>query len=503
MAECASINRIPPPQGEGGLAFFIVVLVLSLSCVLVWVMGKNRYDRTRIRPTSLVVTSALGAIFTSAAIQLYDYLGHLLPCWTMSFLLPNIVPAVTGSISMRLVIFYFHSKFSDQVADLVPTALLEMDEGEGDQDDVSVKKRGKLVRFVLTIADTINLAILEFFFQRSVKDKVRYMHATKFLLSAVGIFTALVVIGSPFVLASLIFSAINIDDMLYCSGCAVFPELLIMFAVGAASAVWWNLFIWYRALPLPDTWGFRNEASRSLALLFVAITTYVVAVTVPETYSVLNYVTTVFTLLPVVENSLVQLYLAKSKQKHLTIAELSDDAAAQQQQQQQHKSHAQQPALVDQILTNPRLERAFELHLKREYGMESLLFLRDVKQWKATFYDISVHLRQVRAVKLCALFIDSKGLLQVNLPDSMAGEIKRSLARGEAALEVTVFDPAVVEIKNLLATGAVRRFQTTTEFAAAVAPQQLPHSPSSRRSTLLGLLPGRKDNAQVATSFET
>ncbi|KAH9256994.1 hypothetical protein BASA81_004815 [Batrachochytrium salamandrivorans] len=494
MTVCLEMDKAPLPQHDGGLAFFIVVSLLSVACVVVWVLGKNRYDRTRIRPTSLVITSALGTIFTSAAIQLYDYLGHLLPCWTLSFLLPNIVPFVTGSITMRLVIFYFHAKFSDQVADLMPTAFMETDD-----ENMLAKKRGKCTKLLFAIVDTTSLVILEFtFLQRSVKDKMRYMHATKFILSAVGTFTALVVLGLPFAIASVVFSLVNRDRMLYCYGCALMSELFIMFAVVAVFAVWWNLFIWYRARKLQDTWGFRNEASRCLIFLFIAIIIYAVALAVPETYAVLNYVTTIFTLLPVIENSLVQLYLAKQKQKHMTIAELSDDSST---TSQQHKPQ-QQPLTLDQILANPRLERAFENHLKREYGMESLLFLRDVKQWQATFYDISVHLRQVRAAKLCALFIDSRGLLQVNLPDTMANDIKRSLARGEDVLEVTVFDPAIVEIKHLLASGAVRRFQTTREFTVAMAP--LSHSPSSRRSTLLGGLrsPSRKDNVQVAT-FET
>ena len=71
--------------------------------------------------------------------------------------------------------------------------------------------------------------------------------------------------------------------------------------------------------------------------------------------------------------SVLQIYIAESKEGRMVLSRTSSLAV---------------PGgewTVDSILENPETARLFELHLVREFGIESLLFIRAIDEWNANF----------------------------------------------------------------------------------------------------------------------
>ena len=118
--------------------------------------------------------------------------------------------------------------------------------------------------------------------------------------------------------------------------------------------------------------------------------------------------------------------------------------------------------------------------MKNEYGIESLLFLRDVKTWKDRYFDIAATARVSRAKRLIALYIEPDGLLTVNIPDRMTMSIKKKAAAGE--FNIDIFDDAEAEIHHLLVIGACARYIRTNAYKQLEDEQQAGRSKSKRKS---------------------
>jgi hypothetical protein len=121
------------------------------------------------------------------------------------------------------------------------------------------------------------------------------------------------------------------------------------------------------------------------------------------------------------------------------------------------------------ILNDKVLAKAFEDHLQKEFGVESLFFYQEVKAWKITFRDMSPSTRASRARKIIKTFIQPDGIFCVNIPSSISkiimDESQIAAARQDPDFPPQdLFDDAVEEVKELLELGALARFKNSQTF---------------------------------------
>jgi hypothetical protein len=114
------------------------------------------------------------------------------------------------------------------------------------------------------------------------------------------------------------------------------------------------------------------------------------------------------------------------------------------------------PTKLQDILNTEPFATSFEKFLTAELGLESLFFLRDVATFKKQYYDLQASARLSRVKRLYTKFIDPRGNYPINIPSSMSTSIRAEIATG--TISESIFDPAIVEIENLLQNGAVARF---------------------------------------------
>jgi hypothetical protein len=120
---------------------------------------------------------------------------------------------------------------------------------------------------------------------------------------------------------------------------------------------------------------------------------------------------------------------------------------------------------LDSVLKRADLADMFENHLVSELGVESLNFLVDTAEWKAEYQDAAPTARLARAKRLVKSYIETGGMMTINIPGGIAEKVKRIVFSGkENELNETVFDDARREISILLEVGAVSRFMNSKEY---------------------------------------
>jgi hypothetical protein len=120
---------------------------------------------------------------------------------------------------------------------------------------------------------------------------------------------------------------------------------------------------------------------------------------------------------------------------------------------------------LDSLLRRPGVADMFENHLISELGIESLNFLQDTSEWKLDFHDTAPTARLARAKRLVRSYVESDGLMAINIPGIMSEKIKKTILNAkDTDLSDTVFDDARREISSLLEVGAVPRFLNSKEF---------------------------------------
>lgn len=226
-----------------------------------------------------------------------------------------------------------------------------------------------------------------------------------------------------------------------------------------------GIFIWVRIRKLKDTWGLSNESFWSIAFSVFAIFFYLLetfVITAGYLFS-FNYFIPIFLCLLLCEQSLVQLYLGRKKQPKPITSESSSAYSSAETDGKDRKTAITSTNRLQFILDDPILSKEFEEHLKNEFGLESLLFLKDVEAWKKGFYDINENTRKGRAKKIFKLYVDSRGVLSINVSSQSVEEIKVGLEKHEKVSN-TIFDHAVAEVKELMNIGACARFLKAKKY---------------------------------------
>ena len=116
------------------------------------------------------------------------------------------------------------------------------------------------------------------------------------------------------------------------------------------------------------------------------------------------------------------------------------------------------------ILSDKMLSKAFEDHLQKEFGGESLFFYQEATAYANGFRDMSPSTRAARARKITKTFIRSDGIFCINIPSSVSRSIINVVDTEPFVPYRELFDEAIEEIRELLEIGALSRFKHTAQF---------------------------------------
>ena len=442
---------VTPEISSINIGLFVTALILDVVCLSVWILGKNKYDYSRIRPTSVPVLLGFGYLFTIITVHLAPVTLLSFPCALFLFLLALCVPLIVGSIDIKLLIFFFLSKFSEEVASYATNQGYMM--GSNISDDLIDESESPIDMFSRYL-DVIRLGIGSLCSRTSKKvdseqDRQRYLRALQFLMSPSGNLFVVFILLFPFLLVAIIEIIVN-PAFLFCYGCYINDTLVyMMIAFGVVSAIT-SFMLFIRVRHFHDPWDMRKEAIWNIFFailtsivfplgIFVSLGrggfsssfsfTYLMSVT-------LGAALVSQTIVPIMVPGRQYQSLSRSSTKLVEITET------------EIKLH--------DILKNDKLREAFEAHLTSEYGLESLLFLTDAQNWKNQFYDIAPSARKARAKRMVNIYIDEQGLLCVNIPSDMYTQIRQDISKPD--VKESIFDDAIKEVEHLLTVGAVQRF---------------------------------------------
>ena len=119
---------------------------------------------------------------------------------------------------------------------------------------------------------------------------------------------------------------------------------------------------------------------------------------------------------------------------------------------------------LDEIFADDTLSQAFDTYLQTEFGIESLLFINDVRAWKKVYFDVPAKANRARAKKIYATYIAPGSVLEINVAEGLKREVAVAVqSRVDVAPEL--FDNAVTELSQLLNGGAVLRFARSRAYA--------------------------------------
>lgn len=115
-----------------------------------------------------------------------------------------------------------------------------------------------------------------------------------------------------------------------------------------------------------------------------------------------------------------------------------------------------------------KLHDAFEAHLVAEHSPENLRFHDEVWKWQNGFGEMGPNTARSRAKKITAIFIgDATALFPINISAGATQSVLQAVADSNREVEPSLFDRAVIEVRDLMWRDAWQRFVLTAEFDAA------------------------------------
>jgi hypothetical protein len=105
-------NTYSEASRNGHLVVYVLLMILSPICVLLFLIEKHRYERTRVRPSIMVITMWLALLGVLNTVNLAGVLGAEYPCLLGTILLILIIPFGASSIISKLLLLFFLSKFN-------------------------------------------------------------------------------------------------------------------------------------------------------------------------------------------------------------------------------------------------------------------------------------------------------------------------------------------------------------------------------------------------------
>jgi hypothetical protein len=495
-------NSIPPIQGKRSLISFTVAVALfcCLTAPLTFIYFRPRYARLRIRQPLLVFITSFGLICTTCAGPLFTYLVPytVTPCWIRLILLIMAVPSVGGPLLTKLIVFNYLTRFAQLTAE-------EAKNGKAWKDTkvtLSTNQSSKYGMFFIQALTSIIVGIKYIIFPTSSSssssssstaetDRTTLLVSLRFLVSGTGIACSVFLFLVPFLIFSIII-IVSRPEFIVCYGCLI-TSVLVPYIIIAAGFFIFGSFVAYRVRNTVDTWGMRREVLYGVMGVAAIIFGLIMAAISPYDpfaiwdWQVLQTFACIFIL---ISQTWIQILLAIRKEGYVSNQTYSRKRKSQQQQQKTQRSqlatslaggggggggsgsidddhHAVVKSITDlkSIRANPTVEQLFEQHLVLELGLESLLLLRAVDEWKRNYHDTTAALSRLRAKKLWSLFFRVDGLWTVNVPAYMFTEIEEGVNIPEnQPISYELFDNATKEISHLLSVGAVPRFLKSNAF---------------------------------------
>jgi hypothetical protein len=441
------------------LATSVVTLLALVVCTAVFVHNRPYYDRLKVRQTFLVFMTVMGVtaqVVAGPLASISDVAFDSFPCW-VRLVIMVLVPVLLGSsVLLRMMIFHFMSNLTRMAV----RRHKELIETEG-------KRMGPSRRGLYAI----RIGFTSFFVR--VEDSKSALIALRFLISTPGQIAVAVVIGVPYMVLVLVVALVVPEYRHGCTGCKLFPNVFIVFAIAAIGFMFSGLLLFLKIRHEDDYWGLGREVGLTFATLVVATIGFLMSFLVSNNFQALQ---TFGFLLFIVPQTLYPVWVARNvegkrklRKNKAAVNNHNDQALAPVSSMGAGTSQmGNNPGgvTVKMVMQNAELFKAFEAHITKELAVESLLFLKDANTWKDT-YDKSPQ-RDATARKIFETYVKHGAVLEINISSKMRNDLENLLDH-TTELSKNAFDATIKDITFLVQTGPLARFAHTAECATALS----------------------------------
>lgn len=507
----ALIVQLSDPEREhspGRRMFSIAIVVIGcvvgplMTIAFAWAKHSLKYERLRPRRTLLVASTAISLMFLALTGPGKSAIGpDNWPCALRSFLIVLVVPLLASTFVLRILTFYLSSVLAQNLVRDQRERAAALTAQEDDSATVVTAvttSHQRSTRRVRTVLSKLAVATNMLFVGRDrsnrrhfddAASRQRALAALRLVTGPTGTFMLSTIMLIPFVIIAFI---VVLSDPVYlagCSGCALSRIETYNIVFEAVFFLILGLLLSIRTRHLPDPWMIRSETMLCFYGGVVVLVGYCLVTWAPtppeETWD--HQFIVVFGLIAIVAvQSVYQIWMAhrdesgqsrrtKRKSRIGKVADrggaanstsnnlTTDVSVAVSSSQEGGKS-----LKLGDVLADPVLEHLFERHLQNEFGVESLLFLRDVRAWRTSYHTLTSSSRLARAKKLYLIYIDPEAAhAPINVPWDIIGTLREKIVSSRQDIPREVFDQALTEIEDLLSVGALSRFAASEAFAAA------------------------------------
>lgn len=441
------------------LVTMIVTIVVVIVCVSIFVSQKQYYDRLKVRPTFLVMMTATGVFCQVAAgpmSSISEEFFDSYPCWLRLFLMVNVPTLIGSSLVIKMMIFHFMSNLSRMAVrrhkDLVA--------GDG-------STRG----WVSMACGAVKTGFLSFF--RPIEDSADTLIALKFLVSVPGQVTIAFVVWLPYLLIVILVALIIPEYRNGCTGCRLFPNVFIIFAISALGFFIFGVLIYMTIRHEADYWNLGKEVGLSFAMLFISAIGFFLAFLASNNFQVMQTCGFMLAIIPQTIYPVVTAYKVEGRRKvrkHRprvlkpnTNGELvpATSVGPTDAGMSEYRSSQNVRLTLEQVMGNEDLYQAFEHHLTSELAVESLLFLKDVRAWKASFENNPQ--KDAIAKSIFRNYVQPGAVLEINISSKMRNDLTEVVESNPGSIPSSAFDSAVKDITFLVQKGPLERFSHTNK----------------------------------------
>jgi hypothetical protein len=331
MTEDICANSISVQEGnndtrgrtEGNIvfttAYFSVGIAINVVCVVAYALLKRNFERTRLRPTLLVVLGALGSLSLLLYSGLLVMMRGEIPCYLTVIFPIILIPFGAGSVVGKLALLLYLSKFTEASMRSKHTELR----------DSSLSANTSLAPVKVTLWSAYATALRVLYKKSTANESPEQtrndLYQLHFLISRKGFFAVVMLFLFPFMVFAFVILVTN-PVYIYCKNCSVSSTMIGAILFESMASIFLGVCIWWRIRKLRDAWGLANEAFVSIVGAGICLLGFILA-TFQDRYSYGTYshqfIMNLGFWVIVVEQSLVQLYLGwrQTRARRLTITQ--------------------------------------------------------------------------------------------------------------------------------------------------------------------------------------
>lgn len=442
------------------LATIIIAFSVLIICTAVFVYDRPYYDRLKVRHTFLVLLTGLGVscqVLAGPIASLSETIFSNFPCWLRLLAMVTVPTLIGSSLAIRLMIFHFMSNLSRM-------AVRKHEE--------IITSESSASSWIANMFTAVKTGFKSFFYP--IEDSRETLLALKFLVTFKGQLSIAILVWLPYLLIVIIVALVIPEYRNGCGGCKVFPTVFTIFTISALGFLSLGLFLYLLVRHESDYWGLGREIGYTFICLLIGAMGFLLAFFSSNYFQVLQTAGFTMCIIPQTIYPVMSARRFEGKRKVRPRrapngvkgpnGELVPATSLLSSEHDNVSTLASQLNLAT-IFSNDELYASFEKHLTAELAVESLLFLKDVRQWKAT-YGSNPNQNQT-AKNIYKTYIKSGALFEINISHSMRSEIEASVDNDEVSLKC--FDQAVKDITFLVQKGPLLRFSHTNECLALLS----------------------------------